>query len=171
MILNLLDKISFQNYLSCININYLLFSVCLSLYLVFFSSIKGNDIIQNVKAQINMDSFSAKGIIFTRLAQSHLINVQELNNSQAANDVTNNSNTNTIPPPTPNQNLPFLDRQWELLVLKGEVNSFHVIFSLVDNNDKIVNAFAIYNLESNRYVQLNDKGTEIISGTVDFSSK
>ena len=42
--------------------------------------------------------------------------------------------------------------------------------SLVDNN-KIVNAFAIYNLKSNRYVQLNDQGTEIISGTVEFSSK
>ena len=34
-----------------------------------------------------------------------------------------------------------------------------------------MNTFAINNLKTDRYIQLNDKGTEIISGTVDFISK
>lgn len=34
-----------------------------------------------------------------------------------------------------------------------------------------MNIFEIDNLKTDRYVQLNDKGTEIISGTVDFISK
>ena len=34
----------------------------------------------------------------------------------------------------------------------------------------MLNAFGIFNLKDTKYIQLNDKGTEIISGTVDLTS-
>ena len=71
------------------------------------------------------------------------------------------SNTNKTPL--------LLKGQWEFDVNKGEVSFFRVLFTLTQDN-KLVNAFAIYNLSNTRYIQLNDKGTEIISGTVDMTS-
>ena len=116
-----------------------------------------------------MDSFSAKGIIFSRLTQSPLLANQEVNNSQSVNSIMDNSINNSVPQPNFNQNLPFLEGGWELFVQKGEVNNFRMIFTL-NQGGKVLDAFAIYNLKTDHFVQLNERGTEIMSGKVDFSS-
>ena len=145
----------------------ILYSIGSFLLLLYFVTVY--DIIQTVEGQLNMDSFSAKGIIFSRLTESPLLATQVVNNSQSVNTVLNNSNNNSVPQPNSNQNLPFLEGGWELFVQKGEVNNFRIIFTL-NQGGKVLDAFAIYNLKTNRFVQLNEKGTEIISGKVDFSS-
>lgn len=124
-------------------------------------------IVQNAEGQLNMDSFSAKGIIFSKLTQSPLLNTQISTTNQSVNTILNNS-LNNIQSNTTN-NLPILEGGWDLAVRKGEVVFFQVIFSL-SQNDKVLNAFAVYNLTTDRYIQLNDKGNEIISGKVDLTS-
>jgi hypothetical protein len=151
--------------------DYLLIVFLFLLSSIFFTFMTDLNIIQNVFAQANLDSFTAKGFVFSRLTQSPLLATQELNTSQSTNTITNNSNTsnNSLLESNSMQNLPFIEGGWELVVQKGEVKIFRVIFTLNQGN-KVLNAFAIENLKSHRYVQLNDKGTEIISGTVDFIS-
>jgi hypothetical protein len=122
---------------------------------------------QSALGQMNMDTFSAKGIIFTQLTSSPLLNDQDLNETESINTLLNNS-MNSIQPNT-NKSLPFLKGQWAFEVQRGEVSFFRVLFTL-NQNEKLVNAFAIYNLSDTRYIQLNDKGTDIISGTVDLTS-
>jgi hypothetical protein len=126
-------------------------------------------IIQSAAGQMNMDSFSAKGIIFTQLTSSPLLKDQDqdLNKTESINTLLNNS-MNSIQSNT-NNALPVLSGQWAFDVNKGEADSFRAIFTLVQN-EKLVNAFAIFNLKDTRYIQINDKGTEIISGTVDLTS-
>jgi hypothetical protein len=121
--------------------------------------------IQSAAGQMNMDSFSAKGIIFSKLPSSPLLNNQNLNNTESITTFLNDSTTSD----TSGKSLPSLQGQWVFDVKKGEVDFFRAIFTLVQNN-KIVNAFGISNLKDTKYIQLNDKGTEIISGTVDLTS-
>jgi hypothetical protein len=124
-------------------------------------------IIQSAAGQMNMDSFSAKGIIFTQLTSSPLLKDQDLNKTESINTLLNNS-MNSIQSNS-NNALPVLSGQWAFDVNKGEASFFRVLFTL-NQNEKLVNAFAIFNLKDTRYIQINDKGTEIISGTVDLTS-
>ena len=114
-----------------------------------------------------MDSFSAKGIIFSKLTSSPLLNDQDLNKTESINTLLNNS-MNSIQSNT-NKALPVLTGQWTFEVQRGEPDFFRALFTLVQNN-KVLNAFGIFNLKDTKYIQLNDKGTEIISGTVDLTS-
>jgi hypothetical protein len=126
-----------------------------------------NNIIKTVEGQANMDSFTARGIIFTQLTETPVVKDQNINESESIKTLLNQSlnsdesNTKIAPP--------ILKGQWAFEVNKGEVSFFRVLFTL-SQNDKLVNAFALYNLSDTRYIQLNDKGTEIISGTVDLTS-
>ena len=123
--------------------------------------------INTADGQANMDTFTARGIIFTQLTQSPLVNDPNSNESESINNLLTKSinstqlNANTSPP--------ILQGQWAFEVNKGEVSFFRVLFTL-SQNGKLVNAFALYNLSDTRYIQLNDKGTEIITGTVDLTS-
>ena len=135
--------------------------------LVFIFFLGSYTISQSALGQMNMDTFSAKGIIFTQLTSSPLLSDQDLNETESINTLLNNS-MNSIQSDT-NKALPLLNGQWEFEVQRGEVSFFRVLFTL-NQNEKIVNAFAIYNLSDTRYIQLNDKGTEIISGTVDLTA-
>jgi hypothetical protein len=112
-----------------------------------------------------MDTFSAKGIIFTQLTSSPLLKDQDLNNTQSLNTVLNDSTQIN----TSSKSLLSLQGQWAFDVKQGEVDFFRAIFTLVQNN-KTLNAFGIFSLKDTKYIQLNDKGTEIISGTVDLTS-
>ena len=135
--------------------------------LVFLFSLGSYNISQSAAGQMNMDSFSAKGIIFSKLTSSPLLKDQDLNKTESINTLLNNS-MNSIPSNT-NKDLPVLSGQWAFEVQRGEADFFRAIFTLVQNN-KIINAFGIFNLKDTKYIQLNDKGTEIISGTVDLTS-
>ena len=137
--------------------------------MIFFIiySLSSFNLLQFADGQMNMDSFSAKGIINIPLSHTPLLNDQTMNNSKLVTDQLNNSN-NLIESNT-SKTLPSLRGQWVFEVNKGEVKLFRVIFTIVQN-DKIVNAFAIFNLTDTKYIQLNDKGTEIITGNVDLTS-
>jgi hypothetical protein len=148
------------------NINHFVLTFSITLLSILFF-VENNDFIKTADGQANMDTFTARGIIFTQLSQSPLLNDQNSNETESINNLLNKSinstqsNANTSPP--------LLQGQWALEVNKGEVSFFRVLFSL-SQNDKLVNAFALYNLSDTRYIQLNDKGTEIITGTVDLTS-
>jgi hypothetical protein len=114
-----------------------------------------------------MNSFLARGIINIPLTHTPLLNDQQINNSKLVSDQLTNSNASMEL--DTNKNLPSLRGQWAFEVNKGEVKFFRVIFTIVQN-DKIVNAFGLFNLTDTKYIQLNDKGTEIITGTVDLTS-
>ena len=135
--------------------------------LVFIFFLGSYTISQSALGQMNMDTFSAKGIIFTQLTSSPLLSDQDLNETESINTLLNNS-MNSIQSDT-SKALPVLNGQWTFEVQRGEVSFFRVLFTL-NQNEEIVNAFAIYNLSDTRYIQLNDKGTDIISGTVDLTS-
>ena len=93
--------------------------------------------------------------------------IKNLNETESINTLLNNSmNSNQS---NTNNALPVLNGQWGFEVNKGEVSFFRVLFTL-NQNEKMVNAFALYNLSDTKYIQLNDKGTKIISGTVDLTS-
>jgi hypothetical protein len=124
--------------------------------ILFLNFVIDKDIFHYIDGQMSIDSFSAAGTILIRLVSPTQLDDQEINNS--------------IPQSNLAQNLPLLRGAWELLVQKGDVNSFQVLLNLTQG-DKVLNTFAINNLKTDRYIQLNDKGTEIISGTVDFISK
>jgi hypothetical protein len=167
----LINNENVRNYHSVTD-NNLILPIIIALPVLLFAIFMSNhDLFPYVEAQMNMDSFSAKGIIFSRLSESPLINMQDMNSSNPFNTITNTSDLNNTPSPTlnPSSNLPFLEGGWDLIVNKGEVNVFRAIFTL-NQGEKVFNAFAIHNLKSNRYVQLNYGGNEIISGTVDFTS-
>jgi hypothetical protein len=138
-----------------------------NIFVLVFLSFLGSYtiIIQSAAGQMNMDSFSAKGIIFSKLTSSPLVNDQNLNQTESITTLLNDS-TQTD---TSGKSLPSLQGQWAFDVKKGEVDLFRAIFTLVQNN-KILNAFGIFNLKDTKYIQLNDKGTEIISGKLDLTS-
>ena len=147
------------------NFNPLIIYSCMFV-LVFLFSLESYTISQSADGQVNMDTFSAKGIIFTQLTSSPLLNDQNVNTTQSINSSLLNDSTQFE---TSTKSLPSLQGQWAFDVKMGEVDFFRAIFTLVQNN-KIVNAFGIFNLKDTKYIQLNDKGTEIISGTVDLTS-
>ena len=125
-------------------------------------------IIQSVEGQMNIDSFSAKGIIYSKLLHTPLLDNQDTNDSHSINSILNNSSQNSLQTNTTNDN-PTIQGGWELIVQRGEVGVFQAIFTL-SKGDKVLNAFALQNLKNNKFVQINDQGTEIIPGTVDFTS-
>ena len=151
-----------------INSEYLvIYSIIFFLFFLYFVSNYNN--IQPAEGQINMDSFTAKGIIFSKTSQSPLFENQNRSINESPNSLLNNSLSSQSSSNTTANNLLVIEGGWELVVKKGEVSLFQVIFTL-SKDEKIVNAFAIENLKNNRYVQINDKGMEMISGTVDFLS-
>ena len=79
----------------------------------------------------------------------------------------NNSSTTSLPSNV-SKDLTLVG-EWGLEVTRGEVKHFRVVAAL-SQNIKVVNAFGIYNLEDSGYIQLNDRGIEIIRGTVDLVS-
>ncbi len=119
--------------------------------------------IQFVEGQMNIDSFSAKGLIFSKLLHTPLLNNQDSNDSQAINSSLKNNSLNLV------QTNTTIEGGWELTVQRGEISLFRAIFTL-SKDGKVLNAFALQNLTNNKFVQINDKGTEIIPGTVDFAS-
>lgn len=154
------------NQISLLNINYLfLFSFLIIVFLIHY--IPCFNLVQYAEAQMNMNSFLARGIINIPLTHTPLLNDQQINNSKLVSDQLTNSNASMEL--DTNKNLPYLRGQWAFEVNKGEVKFFRVIFTIVQN-DKIVNAFGLFNLTDTKYIQLNDKGTEIITGTVDLTS-
>ena len=116
---------------------------------------------------MNIDSFFAKGIIFSKLLHSPLLDNQESNDSKSIDSSLNNS-LNSLQKNT-TKDIPIIEGGWELTVQRGEVGLFRAIFTL-SKDGKILNAFALQNLENNKFVQINDKGTEIIAGSIDFTS-
>lgn len=62
-----------------------------------------------------------------------------------------------------------LQGQWEFNVQKGNPENFKVLLALVKDG-KISNVFGIFNLRDTEYIQLNDKGSKIITGKIDFKS-
>lgn len=94
----------------------------------------------------------------------------EINNLISDNDV---NRSNELPTSQPIDDLIserfVLNGEWILIVNKGDPENFKVIFTLF-RDGKIVNAFGIYNLKDTGYIQLNNEGTKIISGKVDFQS-
>ena len=116
-----------------------------------------------------MDSFTAKGIIFSKMFQTPLLdNKNQSTDESRMNSLLNNNSSSSQSSNTTN-NMFVLEGGWELVVKKGEVALFRSIFTLSKDN-KIVNVFAIENLTNNRYIQINSQGSEIITGTVDFMS-
>jgi hypothetical protein len=130
--------------------------------LVFVFFLGSYTISQSAVGQMNMDTFSAKGIIYTPLTSTPLLNDQDINKTESVNTLLSNQSNSS-------KSLPVLNGQWELEVQRGEASFFRVLFTL-KQNEKTVNAFAIYHLSGTRYIQINDKGTEIISGNVDLTS-
>ena len=59
--------------------------------LVFLFSLESYTISHSAAGQMNMDSFSAKGIIFSKLTSSPLLNDQNLNKTESINTLLNNS--------------------------------------------------------------------------------
>lgn len=94
----------------------------------------------------------------------------EINNLISDNDV---NRSNELPTSQPIDDVIserfVLNGEWILIVNKGDPENFQVIFTLL-RDGKIVNAFGIYNLKDTGYIQLNNEGTKIISGKVDFQS-
>jgi hypothetical protein len=64
---------------------------------------------------------------------------------------------------------PVIQGEWEMKVQKGDPENFKVLLALVKDG-KISNVFGIFNLRDTEYIQLNDKGSKIITGKVDFKS-
>jgi hypothetical protein len=124
--------------------------------------------IQFVEGQMNIDSFSAKGIIFSKLLHTPLLDNQDSNDSQSINSSLNVSN-NSLETNTTTKDIPTIEGGWELTVQRGEIAMFRAIFTL-SKDGEVLNAFALQNLKNNKFVQINDQGTEIITGTVDFTS-
>lgn len=153
--------------MSLLKINYLYLDLVMVIVFIFYSS-ESFILIENANAQMNMDSFSARGIINIPITHTPLVNEKLSNNTQLVSDMLTNSNK--VMELDSNENLPSFRGQWVMEVNKGEVEFFRVLFALI-HNDKIINAFALFNLTDTKYVQLNDKGTEIITGTVDLTSK
>jgi hypothetical protein len=137
------------------------------LVLSFFSINATTTIVKPVFGQFMMDSFSAKGIIATQLPENFDFGKQNMTSgsSDSINKSISNMNSNS----ENNPNLPILKGEWVLEVKKGTPEVFRSIFAIVEDR-KIVNAFAIYNLRDTPFIQLNDKGIEIIQGKVDFQS-
>jgi hypothetical protein len=127
------------------------------------------NIIQFVEGQMNIDSFSAKGIIFSKLLHTPLLDNLDSNDSQSINSSLKNNSLNLIQTNTTTTSIPTIEGGWELTVQRGEVGLFRAIFTL-SKDGKVLNAFALQNLKNNKFVQINDQGTEIIPGTVDFTS-
>jgi hypothetical protein len=127
------------------------------------------NIIQSVEGQMNIDSFSAKGIIFSKLLHTPLLDNLDSNDSQSINSSLKNNSLNLVQTNTNTTSIPTIEGGWELTVQRGEVGLFRAIFTL-SKDGKVLNAFALQNLKNNKFVQINDQGTEIIPGTVDFTS-
>ncbi len=160
-----------QNRANIIKINSEYFIIYLAIFFLFFvffvSSFNNN--IQLAEGQTNMDSFTAKGIVFSKMFQTPLLdNKNQSTNESGINSLLNNSSSSSQSSNITN-NMFVLEGGWELVVKKGEVALFQSIFTLSKDN-KIVNVFAIENLTNKRYIQINSQGSEIISGTVDFMS-
>ena len=115
-------------------------------------------IIQSVEGQMNIDSFSAKGIIYSKLLHTPLLDNQDTNDSHSINSILNNSSQNSLQTNTTNDN-PTIQGGWELIVQRGEVDVFQAIFTL-SKGDKVLNAFALQNLKNNKFVQMNDQRSD-----------
>jgi hypothetical protein len=153
------------NYTITPNSSIIYFTVFVLTFMYFIGSF---DTIQFVEGQMNIDSFSAKGIIFSKLLHTPLLDNQDSNGSQYINSSLNNS-LNSLQTNSTTKDFPIIEGGWELTVQRGEVSLFQAIFTL-SKDGKILNAFALQNLKNNKFVQINDQGTERITGTVDFTS-
>ena len=159
-------KVVLKNLIYTMTINFfIIYSLIFVLTSVYF--LGSFNIIQSVEGQMNIDSFSAKGIIFSKLLHSPLLDDQKSNVNQSINSSLNNS-LNSIQKNT-TKHIPIVEGGWELTVQRGEIDLFRAIFTL-SKDGKILNVFALENLKNNKFVQINDQGTEIIPGTVDFTS-
>jgi len=139
--------------------------------------------VASIAGQVFEDTFSAKGTIDTTIYKEidlgNQIKENKSNLSTDKNKIEYNYDTenNNLKEKSidlqntqgKNNEPSLLQGEWILEVRKGDPENFQAIFSLIQN-DKIVNVFAIYNLRDTGYIHLNDQGTKIISGKVDFKS-
>lgn len=144
-----------------------LFTITFSFLLIFSFFLDNINIVQPVYGQFLLDSFMAKGVINTQLSDEI-----DFGQDNSTEDVTDTLNEKIISPMNSNSvssSLPVLKGEWILKVNKGSPDGFKSLFVL-SKDGKIVNAFVIHNLRNTEYIQLNDKGTEIINGKVDFQT-
>jgi hypothetical protein len=92
------------------------------------------------------------------------------NSIEQDNNVIKKNNNSLTSNNQPVQHQPsILKGQWDLLVKKGNPENFKVLLTLIQDG-KISNVFGIFNLRDTEYIQLNEKGSKIITGKVDFKS-
>ena len=102
-----------------------------------------------------------------------------INNNNSINNTTNSStNTNTITTTKEeeekqNNNMSTIQKikgQWTLKVNKGSPQIFNTLLVSYDQNGIPKNAYGIYNLRDAKFIQLDNRGNEIINGKVDLRS-
>jgi hypothetical protein len=140
--------------------------------------------ISNIYAPL--DSFSARGIIFIPIPSSD-IGTETVQSSTSRNShlksvnttiTEKNNNNNTIVPNTNatkerEQNIPPIDiikGNWILKINKGSPEVFNTLLVSNDKNGIAKNAYGIYNLRDVKFIQLDNRGNDIINGKVDFRS-
>ena len=140
--------------------------------------------ISNVYAPL--DSFSARGIIFIPIPTSDNGQGTESSSTstnlhlKSVNTITaeNNNNNNTL---VPNINATMEKEQnispiytikgnWILKINKGSPEVFNTLLVSNDKNGIAKNAYGIYNLRDVKFIQLDNRGNDIINGKVDFRS-
>ena len=141
-----------------------------------------------------LDTFSARGTLFIHIDDSisnidtktQLLSSSSLNQSTTSINNNNNiDNTNIITPttnPTTNTNSTITKEQnaisiiksikgkWNLKINKGSPTVFDMLLVSYDQNGVPKNAYGIYNLRDNKFIQLDNRGNEIINGKVDLRS-
>ena len=138
--------------------------------------------ISNVYAPL--DSFSARGIIFIPIPNSD-IGTETVPSStstnlhlKAANTTTTENNNNTIVPNTnatieKEQNISAINiikGNWILKINKGSPEVFNTLLVSSDKDGIPKNAYGIYNLRDVKFIQLDNRGNDIVNGKVDFRS-
>ena len=142
--------------------------------------------ISNVYAPL--DTFSARGIIFIPIPSDD-IDTETVPSSTSANlpsksvhttttENNNDNNNNTIVPNTnatmeKEQNMSVIQTikgNWILKINKGSPEVFNTLLVSNDKNGNTKNAYGIYNLRDVKFIQLDNRGNDIINGKVDFRS-
>jgi hypothetical protein len=138
--------------------------------------------ISNVYAPL--DSFSARGIIFIPIPSDD-IDTETVPSSTSANlpsksvhTTTTENNNNTIVPninttKEREQNISVIQTikgNWILKINKGSPEVFNTLLVSSDKNGIPKNAYGIYNLRDVKFIQLDNRGNDIINGKVDFRS-
>ena len=137
--------------------------------------------ISNVYAPL--DSFSARGIIFIPIPTSDNGTGTESSSTSTNLDLkaANTTTTENNNPIVPNTNATIEKEQnisaihtikgnWILKINKGSPEVFNTLLVSSDKDGIAKNAYGIYNLRDVKFIQLDNRGNDIINGKVDFRS-